>query len=210
MYDEGTIRMLVDEAGVTWWVAKDVCDILGIENASDTVGRFPEDEKGIAKTYTNGGPQKLLTINEPGVYRLIFRSNKPKAEKFKRWIFHEVLPYIRKTGRYELPQKPTLTTPIQTRSEVSEHLIRVWTLMRDNDEWLTNRQIAHRAAMVNRTARAHTARLFKLGLLERFPTFPGHVYKLAPDARDKSPEVYDQLETIAMVMNSRRPRLPAL
>jgi prophage antirepressor-like protein len=90
----------VDDNGVPWFVAKDVCQVLGLANVSKTLGRLPSREKGITKGYTLGGPQEIAVINEPGLYRLIVTSNKPAAEPFSDWVFEEVLPSIRKTGQY--------------------------------------------------------------------------------------------------------------
>jgi len=98
---EGTpIRdVLIDDQ--PWWVGKDVCAALGIENHVDALGSLPEDEKdGVAITDPIGRSQTATCINEPGLYRLIFRSRKPEAERFKRWVLHEVLPEIRRTGSY--------------------------------------------------------------------------------------------------------------
>lgn len=81
-------------------VATDVCSILGIKDTSDAVKSLPDNEKGTVTIRTPGGVQEVLTVNEPGLYRLIFRSRKPEAEAFKNWVFHEVLPSIRKTGMY--------------------------------------------------------------------------------------------------------------
>jgi prophage antirepressor-like protein len=84
--------------GVVWWVAKDACDALGIKNPGDAVSDFPANEKGVVLSDTLGGPQKMLCVNEPGLYRLVFRARKPKAEAFKTWVFEKVLPQIRRTG----------------------------------------------------------------------------------------------------------------
>jgi len=86
--------------GETWLVAKDVCDILEIVNPSDATKDLDEDEKGIANIYTPGGMQNMTVINEPGVYALVMKSRKPEAKEFSRWVRHEVLPSIRKTGGY--------------------------------------------------------------------------------------------------------------
>ncbi|GHV08814.1 hypothetical protein FACS1894217_11870 [Clostridia bacterium] len=86
--------------GETWWVLKDVCAVLGIKNNRDVAENLDEDEKGVAITDTLGGKQELNIINESGLYSLILRSRKPEAKEFKRWITHEVLPSIRKTGGY--------------------------------------------------------------------------------------------------------------
>jgi prophage antirepressor-like protein len=103
--------------GTPWFVGRDVCNALGIKNVSralqtrriDSKGReylnFPENEKAdIPLTYisSNGTRQarKTLCVNEPGLYRLIFQSHKPEAERLKALVFNEVLPQIRKTGKY--------------------------------------------------------------------------------------------------------------
>ena len=86
------------------WVAQDVCDVLGIESARSATAGFDHDEKGVHTVYTLGGSQKLLTVYESGVYKLIFKSRKPEAKKFKKWVFGEVLPSIRKYGIYPPPQ----------------------------------------------------------------------------------------------------------
>ena len=78
------------------WVAKDVCDVLGIGNPSKALLDFDEDEKGALTT----GNTPLLTVTEPGLYRLVMVSRKPAAKTFKRWICHEVLPSIRRQGFY--------------------------------------------------------------------------------------------------------------
>ncbi|BBD70755.1 prophage antirepressor [Nostoc commune NIES-4072] len=92
------------------WVAADVCAILEIKNPSDALGSFDEDERGLANVYTPGDDnpqgQEMLTVTEAGLYRLIFKSRKPVAKRFQRWVFHEVLPSLRRTGKYEMP-KPT-------------------------------------------------------------------------------------------------------
>jgi prophage antirepressor-like protein len=91
--------------GEPWFVAKDVCAALGLGNPSETLNGFPRDERGIKSFDTLGGRQYLLTVNEPGLYRLIFCSRKKEAAKFKTWVFAEVLPQIRRTGAYT-PGKP--------------------------------------------------------------------------------------------------------
>ncbi|MER2514403.1 MAG: BRO family protein, partial [Nitrosomonas ureae] len=96
-----------------WFCLVDVCAVLDIKNQNPD--RFQFDSKGVTKNVipTKGGEQEATFINEPNLYRVIFRSNKPEARKFQDWIFNEVIPAIRKTGRYEVPQpdlKPRLTT----------------------------------------------------------------------------------------------------
>lgn len=84
--------------GEPWFVAADVCRALGIGNSRDATARLDDDEKGVVSTDTLGGKQELTIVNEPGLYALVLSSRKPEAKAFKRWITHEVIPSIRKTG----------------------------------------------------------------------------------------------------------------
>ena len=93
----------VEVDGDTWFVAKDVCDILELTNSRMAVQELDEDEKGVSKTDTPGGVQDMTIISEAGLYTLLMRSNKPEAKPFRRWVTHEVLPSIRKTGSYSIP-----------------------------------------------------------------------------------------------------------
>ena len=99
-FDAHEIRVRLDSRGAPWWVAKDVCTTLGITDVSDAVKKLRPHEKGTVEIPTLGGPQHLLVMNESGLYRLIFRSNKPEAQRFQDWVFGEVLPAIRQTGHY--------------------------------------------------------------------------------------------------------------
>jgi anti-repressor protein len=94
------VTVITDENGNPWWVAKEVCRILGLTNPSMAVRKLDEDEKGISIVDTPGGPQKVWIVTEAGLYELIFLSRKPEAKEFKRWVKHEVLPRIRKSGGY--------------------------------------------------------------------------------------------------------------
>jgi prophage antirepressor-like protein len=90
--------------GEPWFVAADVCEALTIGNNRDATARLDDDEKGVGIVDTLKGPQELVIINESGLYSLILTSRKPEAKKFKKWVTSEVLPAIRKTGRYVAPQ----------------------------------------------------------------------------------------------------------
>ena len=97
------------------WVAKDVCDVLGIANVGDTLNRFDDDERGVATIYTPGGRQEMLTVTEPGLYRMVLKSRKPAAQAFKRWVLHKVLPSIRAHGCYPPPPVPKNPTSLMLR-----------------------------------------------------------------------------------------------
>jgi hypothetical protein len=86
------------------FVAADVCNALGIGNTSQAVKRLDQDEKGIYPIDTLKGKQRLLCVNEPGLYTLILSSDKPEAKQFKRWITHDVIPEIRRSGKYSTPE----------------------------------------------------------------------------------------------------------
>lgn len=89
-----------------WFVAKDVCAVLGLSNPRVAVSTLDEDEKGVRKVYTPGGTQETNIISESGLYALVIRSNKPNAKRFRKWVTQEVLPSIRRTGKYEAPAAP--------------------------------------------------------------------------------------------------------
>ena len=95
----GAVRAVTLD-GEPWFVAADVCRALGLGNSRQTLSYLDDDEKGVITSDTLGGKQEMSTINEPGLYSLILRSRKPEAKAFKRWITHEVIPSIRKTGGY--------------------------------------------------------------------------------------------------------------
>lgn len=101
--DFGKVRVLM-KGGEPWFVAKDVCDVLEIGNSRQALSRLDEDEKNtvILNDGTPGNPEKSI-VNEPGLYSLVLSSRKPEAKEFKRWLTHDVIPSIRKTGGYGLP-----------------------------------------------------------------------------------------------------------
>lgn len=113
-YQGRQIRVINDEQGMPWFVAADVCAVLALPDTHKAVGRLDDDEKATATVPTLGGTQSMTTINESGLYSLILGSRKPEARAFKRWVTHEVLPTIRRTGQYAVsgaqpgPQPPAL------------------------------------------------------------------------------------------------------
>jgi prophage antirepressor-like protein len=115
----------------------DIIKILNIKNAH--ASRFNFSEKGIHKMYTptKGGNQELLFVNEPNLYRVIFRSNKKEAIDFQNWVFDEVLPTIRKTGSYSLTinteQQQAIKKAVNERSyRTGEHYQAIYTKFYEN------------------------------------------------------------------------------
>lgn len=100
-FNSATLRTLTDENGDPWFVAKDVCNILGLENSRKATADLDLDEKNTVTISDGiaGNPNKTI-ISEPGLYRLVMKSRKPEAKEFQRWVTHEVLPSIRKHGIY--------------------------------------------------------------------------------------------------------------
>ena len=102
VYKNSPVR-IVEKDGEPWFVAKDVCDILALGNPRSSIALLDEDERGVHSMDTPSGKQEMGIISEAGLYSLILRSRKPEAKAFKRWVTHEVLPSIRKTGAYLSP-----------------------------------------------------------------------------------------------------------
>lgn len=119
VYSGEQLRTVQRDDGL-WWVLRDVCRVLNIANSKNVSARLDDDEKGVHLVDTPGGAQEMTIINEPGLYAVILRSDKPEAKAFKRWVTHDVLPSIRKTGAYGVPP---------------ERVARITALQKRLDEW---------------------------------------------------------------------------
>lgn len=110
-----------------YFVAKDVCIILGISNHNDAVSRLDDDEKRGSALPTPSGTQQMVVVNESGLYHLIFQSRKPEAKAFRKWVTAEVLPTLRRTGRYEVkPKRQSVRYPKRDRSIAVDVLELLW------------------------------------------------------------------------------------
>lgn len=179
------ILMVDDEP---WWVARDVADVLGYRTANDATRCLDDDEKGTHTVRTPGGDQQMVTVSEAGLYSLILRSRRPQARAFKRWVTHEVLPTLRRTGQYSPPRaEPTkleLARDLVAALELREQLERrnaelepsatAWdTLAADSTGDYSVREAAQ---ILNRAPGIHTGqnRLFttlrELGWIDRHGT----------------------------------------
>ena len=102
----GEIKVL-EQNGEFWFVGKEIAKVLGFTNPRDAIKTHVfEEDKGVELIDTLGGSQKMTIINESGLYALVFGSRLPSAKKFKHWVTSEVLPSIRKQGKYEIPKTP--------------------------------------------------------------------------------------------------------
>lgn len=102
-YQNNKVRT-VDVDGESWFVLKDVCEVLHLGTTAKVAERLDDDEKGMNQIHTPGGTQNVTVVNESGLYHVILRSDKPEAAPFRRWVTNDVLPTIRKTGSYNAPQ----------------------------------------------------------------------------------------------------------
>lgn len=109
---ERVVRVQV-VSGEPWFCLRDVCEVLSIENSRDLMAK-QLDRAGVDKIYIRSGGQQrqLQFVNEPNLYRVIFRSNKPEARQFQDWVFNDVLPAIRKTGSYSLAAAAPAREPL--------------------------------------------------------------------------------------------------
>jgi prophage antirepressor-like protein len=106
-FQNNEVRMIIKD-NQPWFVAKDVCDVLEIVNSRKALSALDDDEKGVTNSYTLGGSQEMATINESGLYHLIFKSRKKVAKEFRKWVTSEILPSIRKYGFF-MSTKPNDT-----------------------------------------------------------------------------------------------------
>ena len=128
-FGDSMVRVRMDENGNPWWVAKDVAVILGLQNIRQNLAELDDAEK-ITVSTTDGNPRagiphQYALVSESGLYALVFRSRKPEAKAFSKWVRSEVLPALRKNGRYELPgtaTKTPMSAYLQSLLEEALHL----------------------------------------------------------------------------------------
>ena len=111
---------VIDRDGEPWFVLTDLCKGLELAKPSRVAMRIADDMKGAHQVSTPGGDQEMTIVNEPGMYEVVIRSDKPEAALFRRWITNEVLPSIRKTGSYS-------TTPALTDDQIVAQALAITT-----------------------------------------------------------------------------------
>lgn len=98
---------IVEIDGEAWFIALEVCRVLDIKNVSDAVSKLDDDERKTDTILISGARRQVNLISESGLYDLIFRSVKPSAKRFRKWVTKEVIPAIRKTGSYGINRLET-------------------------------------------------------------------------------------------------------
>lgn len=119
-FNNSEVRV-IEKDGQPWWVAKDVCEVLGLTNPTMALQELEEDERA---KHSLGRQGEGNVINEAGLYSLILRSRKPEAKQFKRWIMQDVLPTIRRTGGYVSNDDQFLETYLPFADEQTRSLFR--------------------------------------------------------------------------------------
>lgn len=105
-FEKRDVRVVM-KGSEPWFVAKDVCEVLELGNITESLRRLEDDEFSSTEVVDSlGRTQQMQAVNEPGLYSLVLGSRKPEAKAFKRWITHEVLPALRKTGSYSVKKDP--------------------------------------------------------------------------------------------------------
>lgn len=148
-FENSEVRTVVLE-GEPWFVAKDVADILELSNPSMAVNRLDDDERSKLNLGRQG---ETNIVNEFGLYQLVLGSRKPEAKQFKRWITHEVIPSIRKTGSYSVATNPMDALRLmfeateQTQQQVQDVSDRVQTL--EDDTPLSSSEYGYISRKIN-------------------------------------------------------------
>ena len=102
-YEDGSLLRALSLDGKPIFIAKDACNILGLQNSSKALASIPDNQKGITPWNTLGGLQQVLYVTEEGLYALIFKSRKEEAVRLQNFVFEKVIPSIRKHGAYVAP-----------------------------------------------------------------------------------------------------------
>ena len=150
---EWKIRVVMRD-GEPWFVAKDVCECLDIDNPSQAVARLEDDERCLISNEALRANGDTTVVSEPGLYSLVLGSRKPEAKAFKRWVTHEVLPSIRKTGGYGIR---TVDDMINDPDTAIRLLTQLKILRLQNDQLAMERDEAIRTKAMIGSSREETA-----------------------------------------------------
>lgn len=213
------VRVAVANPDAPWWVAADVCEALAIGDVESALRRIPEKHKGADTIRTPGGDQTMLTVSEPGLYRLVMTSRKPEAQPFIDWVTEEVLPSIRRTGSYGapaldlaavagavaailLPQvKALLGSPVEARTAITKGQADG---IRSDLRWLAVQ--LHRGAPTTSRAGWRSKRDLRLRNRVDYPRGPGNGWDNLPASKlDQVRKALDEMRAdVADLVNPAR------
>ena len=128
-YGDITVRVVVID-GEPWFVLVDLCKVLDIRNARAVTVRLADEQKGVSQIDTLGGPQSMTIVSEAGMYEVVFRSDKPEAVTFRRWVTGTLLPEVRRTGSFNA--QPALPESREERFALA--LVEAGQMITDRDE----------------------------------------------------------------------------
>ena len=123
-FQDHEITVLTSDSGEPWFIAKEVSGVLGYSEASAMTRTLDDDEKGLQVLQTQGGTQRVIVINESGLYSAILKSERQEAKRFKKWVTSEVLPSIRRTGSYTGPAAQQMAAPLRDQVDAGILLLR--------------------------------------------------------------------------------------
>ena len=179
--DFGQIRT-IQQNGEPWFVGKDVAKILGYERADNAIRNHVDDEdKLMHQISASGQNREMYIINESGLYSLILSSKMPKAKEFKRWVTSEVIPAIRKTGKYE-----AMAQAVPINDEPATDFTQL--------EFDQRIRIAAIIASCRRERLPLVAKVLSLDLEGMMPLMPAHITEAEQAAYQYISSVYDSLE----------------
>lgn len=157
------VRTHIDEHGRAWFATQDILDILGLKYKTSAMKRLAKSEVGSIQSVTPGGIQNISAVSEPGMYKLIIRSDKPNAQRFIDWITNDVLPSIRKTGSYAISQNELSPLDIlenhvrqqrvleRANAELSAQIKVIEVVARQDHDTLTHDQIKELDTIISQT-----------------------------------------------------------
>ncbi|WP_415713086.1 Bro-N domain-containing protein [Maridesulfovibrio sp.] len=149
-FGDTVVRVHQGNDGNPWFVAKDVCIVLEIRNSRDATSSLDDDELVSVKATSGGQHREMSAVSESGLYSLIFKSRKPEAKKFRKWITSEVIPSLRKTGCYAMGQGSSPAS-FDQHKELFPLLTKWGILLKEKEIWQPQ-EIFHQAVMALQVA----------------------------------------------------------
>lgn len=177
----GQVRT-IQQNGEPWFVGKDVAEILGYKDTSDAMKKHVDIEDKLTRRFADSGQNReMYIINESGLYSLILSSKMPKAKEFKRWVTSEVIPAIRKTGKYE-----AMAQAVPINDEPATDFTQL--------EFDQRIRIAAIIASCRRERLPLVAKVLSLDLEGMMPLMPAHITEAEQNCYQYISSVYDSLE----------------